>query len=205
MCEYNVLPEGRTKTTVRIRALENSLVKARKHIADLQSQLPKDQPIVSPPTASSLLDTIRIAQEPALSTTASTGIAFVEALLKPLSHHEDIRQWTRTEQANDILCHSIVDTRPFYTSLCQLPVHGTMLEIVSDAFISVFGLSNIILEQEFFVAAQGLYETPQASYTREHADFVPLFFAVVALGVLHYRRLPRHPEYEDNLKERYVR
>lgn len=77
-----------------------------------------------------------------------------------------------------------------------------MFAWVNTAFGSAFGLCNVVVEQDFHAAAQAPYSSHPMSYTKEQADFVPLFFGVIALGLLHGSTALHEFEQQGHLKER---
>lgn len=86
----------------------------------------------------------------------------------------------------------------------QLPPYDIMIEIIYAAFNNIFGLSNIVVEHEFRIVTQRLYDNDPNSYTSEDNDFIPLFCSVIALGMICSTSFHRTLEYEEALKQRYA-
>lgn len=155
----------------------------------MQNQLPKEisskanQTTYAHSTLNAPQDT-PITVKSRADTATSIGVGLIEALLRPLSHHDDIRNLTCSKESGEFWVTSPAERKHFYTALCQLPVHATMVETVHAAFDGVFGLCNIVVAEDFYAAAQSLYDSHPMSYTNQHADFVPLFFGVIALGLI---------------------
>lgn len=192
----------------KIRDLEDSLAIARRYIQDLQSQLPKD--IIDQARQSarsqSNLDAPQYAHAGETSSAnipTTTGLGLIEALLRSLSHHHsDIANLTRSMKKDEFLRSSTSVTKCFYTTLCQLPPEATMVETVNAAFNGIFGLCNIVAEQDFYTSAQALYESHPMSYTQEHAIFVPVFFSVLSLGSICRTGSDQESERKDDSNER---
>lgn len=139
---------------------------------------------------------------PESAAAASIGFGLVEALLEPLSHHEDIKVLTSSDTTHDLLCDSSGlsnNGRP-NTPCCRLPAYDTMLQIAFFAFNSVFGLPSIIPEHVFYAATQKLYNTD--TNTPENVQFIPLFCGIMALGLLYHSGVGTG--FTDVPRERYV-
>lgn len=208
-CNYDIAPVDHPSPAQRIHALEESLVRAKYHIEDLQRQLAEDIAGDSQCKTSSQKAVVasRVEQTPAevrYGTARSTGLDLIDALLRPLSHHDDIRNLTNWKGSSEFLRKSPSKTKPFFTELCQLPVHATMISTVCAAFEGVFGLCNIVVEQDFHSAAQALYDSHPMSYTQEHVNFMPLFYSVIALGMIHRTDSRQKAEPEIELEQRQV-
>lgn len=77
-----------------------------------------------------------------------------------------------------------------------------MLQIAHIAFENIFGLSGIIPERYFHVAAQKLYGVNPIANTGEEAEFMPLFCGIMTLGSL--CQSGTEPKSHNDLSERYV-
>lgn len=79
-----------------------------------------------------------------------------------------------------------------------------MIEIIFAAFNNIFGLYSIVVEHEFRIVVQRLYDNDSSSYTPEDNEFIPLFSIVVALGMISSTSLRHIRDHEEVLKQRYV-
>lgn len=206
-CNYDIAPVDHPSPAQRIHALEESLVRAKYHIEDLQRQLGEDVADHTQHKTSSQKTVVtsqmkQTCTEVRYGTARSTGLDLIDALLRPLSFHDDIRRLTDSKGSGEFLRNSPSETRPFFTDLCQLPVHATMISTVCAAFEGVFGLCNIVVEQDFHSAAQALYDYHPMAYTQEHADFMPFFYSVIALGMIHRTGSQQKAEPKNDLEER---
>lgn len=210
VCRYKTPPAERIDPASRIRALEDSLVEAKRCIQDLQHRLPKDVDVQvrrtsyveNNPEAHQIAQT---AKNTRMGTATSTGLGLIGALLRPLFHHDDIKNLIRSDGTGKFMRSSPAAKKLFHTTLYQLPPHATMIETVSAAFDCVFGLCNIVVEQDFYTTAQALYNSHPMSYTQEHSEFVPLFLGVMALGMTYRTGVHQDNRCEQNAEERQVR
>lgn len=69
-------------------------------------------------------------------------------------------------------------------NLRQLPTYETALAVIYAAFKDIFALSSVVEEQAFRFGFQKLYDVDSILYSKEDVDFMPLFYAVVALGMI---------------------
>lgn len=81
-------------------------------------------------------------------------------------------------------------------SMCQLPMYQTALAAIYAAFKGVFALSSVVEELAFRCAFQKLYDVDSILYSKEDMDFIPLFYAVLALGMVKCSELGRRIGHE---------
>lgn len=79
-----------------------------------------------------------------------------------------------------------------------------MLEIVYAAFSHTFALYTLIPEQDFRVRTQKLYDANPMMYQPDDTAFMPLYFAVIAIGMVYSIDLHPDLDYHHVLRERYV-
>lgn len=198
------------------------MAKARECIGNLQKQLPNNDPAlldetlapqsdIKPSLATSptsVISKTSAYSSPAESvSTVGIGRSLVESLLQPLSSIQQVRSLTNLNLARSLLC----DTDPIHDHETppdhprHLPPYEIMLEIVFAAFNNIFGLCNIVIENEFRIVAQRLYDNDPKLYTREDTEFVPLFCGVIALGMICSTTLSHTYGYDEVLKQRYAK
>ena len=78
-----------------------------------------------------------------------------------------------------------------------------MLEIVYAAFSNTFALYTLVQEQDFRICTQRLYDANPIMYQPDDTAFMPLYFAVIAIGMAYSTDLHPDLDYHHVLKERY--
>lgn len=204
MCSYNLLPSECKGSAARIRILENRLIKANECITQLKKQTP-DTGVRNPQSSLPLkeLEVHQLCISPGSGTLANqdTGTRFISSLLRPLSYDPEIKALADSQSPGSLLKDNNFETSPLRTGFCQLPAYDIAIERIYTAFNSTFGLCSIIPEQTFRIATQRLYEVYPISYTQEDFEFIPLFHAIIALGIIHRSHNHLH---EGARQERYV-
>lgn len=219
VCSYNLLPAECKGSAARIRILEHRLAKARECIGKLQKRLPDNdssdfeqtlapqsefKPAVLTSPISMVFKTAYSSPAGTVST-ASAGFSLVESLLKPLSSIHQVQSLTNSSLARSILRDSgPISDHDTPQSTYQLPPYDSMIEIIFAAFSNIFGLCNVVVEQEFRIVAQRMYEQVPNSYTIQDIDFLPLFDSVIALGMISSATFHRTLGHEQAIKQRYV-
>lgn len=129
------------------------------------------------------------------------GESLIVSLLQPLAYDIEIEALiAESRQAGSLLHDNSGLSREKTTSgFCQLPEYDATLEHIYTAFNNTFGLCTVIMEQPFRIATQRLYDLNPISRTQQDIDFMPLFHAVLALGMIH-----QDPGYEDVAHQRYL-
>lgn len=225
VCSYNLLPAECKGSAARIRILEHRLAKARECIGKLQKQLPDNdssdleqtlapqselRPSVHISPISMAFKTSAYSSPVESVSTAGVGFSLIESLLQPLSSLHQVQYLTNSSLARSILRDSGPthdhdhNHNDFPPTSHDLPPYDSMIEIVFAAFSNVFGLCNIVVEHEFRIVAQRLYEQNPKSYTPQDTEFVPLFDSVIALGIISSASCYHTLGYEEALKQRYV-
>lgn len=185
-----MLPSECKGSAARIRILENRLIKANECITQLKRQTPSDTSVRK--SQSSLpLKSLEGPRSSVYSgsnspTNQVPGPNFISSLLQPLSCDPEIKILAQSQSVGSLLGDNNVERSPLRTGFCQLPTYDAAIERIYSAFTSTFGLCSIIMEQSFRVATQRLYDTYPISYTHEDFEFIPLFHAVLALGMIHH-------------------
>lgn len=222
VCSYNLLPAECKGSAARIRILEHRLAKARECIGNLQKQLPDNDPaeldqtlapqsefkpaaLISP--TSSVYKTSAYSSPAESVSTVGIGFSLVDSLLEPLSSIHQVRSLTNSALARSIVCNAGTthDHATSTHSSLQLPPYDSMIDLIFAAFNNTFGLCNIIVEHEFRIVAQRLYDNDRDSYTLEDTEFIPLFCSVIALGMISSTSFDHTLGYEQILKQRYVK
>lgn len=222
VCSYNVLPAKSRGPTAKITLLEARLAKARDCISKLQDQLPDadtveaDRTITSSlaskstkgPSSKSATYNTSIYYSPTASIfQAGPGCSLIESLLLPLSSTHQLPSSTASALAHSVLYQTAParDSAPPLNPSRQLPIYDFMIAIVFAAFSNIFGLANVIVEHEFRLSAQRLYDQEPHSYTDEDISFIPLFHSVMALGAISSTRLDLPEGQEQLFEQRYVK
>lgn len=210
MCSYNLLPSESQGSAARIRILEHRLTKARECITALQRQVPyaavaDTTQVLAPQTRKNTHSPISLAPASKDPSIVEIPTPFIASLLQPLLDEDHIRATVHSQTLR--LCHS---DQPFIrdqckVQFCQLPCYDTALEAIYTSFNTVFGLCNIVAEQDFRQSMHRLYSTNPIVYTAEDTEFRILFFAVLALGMLSCGTIHGGFGYTRVIRERSVK
>lgn len=206
MCSYDLLPFECKGSAARIRILENRLIKANECITRLKKQAPcgTNAAVIrsSLPSTESNVTKTRVL-ETGSQFNAGAGNPLIVSLLRPLSHDTEIEALAQSQSTRHFLHDGLnVSQNMPTTGFCQLPAYDTTLELLYLAFNNTFGLCSVIVEQTFRIATQRLYDLSPISRTQADIEFMPLFHAVLALGMIHHSQSPQNPGYDNVVHER---
>lgn len=185
VCSYKSTFKECQNPANRIKALEQRLSRANDRIAELQHD--QNNELVDrsrkPTPLLKLTDDSTDSVSKHISITAETvDIPLIQSLLGSIMQDDGISMMVSDQGYHPYFHKTRVDLPS--KNLCQLPTYETALAVVYAAFKDVFALSNVVEEQAFRFGFQKLYDVDFILYTKEDMDFMPLFYAVIALGMI---------------------
>lgn len=211
MCTYSLLPSDTKGPNAKIKILQRRLLRAQQVINDLQKQVPGHGTLdddIDPDMASEPMSTTADSIDPVPDTESSkhdtSDPTLVHSLLRSVSDSYNIAALLTSATAHFMLPASLALQAPTAQTFCQLTPYPTMLEIVYAAYSNVFALCTVVPEQDFRMRTQRLYDINPIAYQPDDTLFMPLFFSVLALGMVHSSNLHPNLDYHQILRERCV-
>lgn len=217
-CSYTIIPDVIRDPRARIRFLQQHLSRAQQVAQDPQQRLPetialdaftyRDQSTLTAPSTTSFLDTsvrsVHSFADVDSCRNLASNTSLIRSLLRLVSDNNEVASILACGTIDALLAGSPIAQEPMVQVFCQLSHYSSMLGIVHSAFSQIFALSSIVPEKYFRVRAQSLYDVNPIAYEPQDMAFTPLFFAVIALGMIYSPDLHPDMSHQQVLRRRYV-